>query len=131
MIHLQVGMWRVSVHGWVLLRANVFQLAYLFGDHCEKVWALLDFGRKGHTLPAEVDPAAPTQHQEEAQAQAAPETASAQEAEKLCQMVKAMKKKAMESGVAVAVPSVEKYLKMSSAAVEVLWEGGIGQAIYV
>ena len=40
---------------------NVIEFTYLFADHCEQIWALLDFGRSGHTLPPDVDPAAPTQ----------------------------------------------------------------------
>ena len=43
------------------ISVNVVEFAYLFADHAESVWKVLDFARRGHSLPQEVDPAAPTQ----------------------------------------------------------------------
>ena len=39
----------------------VVEFAYLFADHAEAVWKVLDFARCGHCLPEDTDPADPTQ----------------------------------------------------------------------
>jgi hypothetical protein len=45
--------WGLDFQADAQIPKQVFEFAYAFCDHAEKVWELLDFARKGHVLPAE------------------------------------------------------------------------------
>ena len=45
--------WGLDFQADAQIPKQVFEFAYAFCDHAEKVWELLDFARKGHALPAE------------------------------------------------------------------------------
>ena len=62
------GDWAADFAAPGTIPKEAFEFTYIFADHCEQVWATLDIGRAGHTLPAEVDPAMPTQARPAAQA---------------------------------------------------------------
>ena len=45
------GAWGTTFAVPPKIPAHVFKFAYAFADHCENIWALLDFARSSHKLP--------------------------------------------------------------------------------